>query len=365
MVNHHRHHYAVLMAGGSGTRLWPMSRKDRPKQFQALVSSQSLLQIMYELLRENFPAKRIFIQTGRRFAEIVEKQLPELPAENRLYEPEARDNAPAFCLAVASILDRDPEAKIGFFWTDHIIKNKSSFNTAIRLAYQAIEDFPQEVVMVGVKPTYPHTGLGYMRMGSEAKVYPEGKVFQVKEFIEKPDLKTAQKMLKSWEYFWNTGYRIYHGTHFLEFLTSISPQFAQALEKMQALLKKGNSEAEIDELYRQLPKVSIDVLMNGKKVDILGIPSDMEWSDIGDWKTLHDILSDRKGHQMISKGNYTGVDCENCLVYAGERLVATLGLKDIIVVDTGDVVLVANKHQVQDLKKLITRLEEQDKHLYL
>lgn len=360
-------HYAVIMAGGSGTRLWPMSRKSSPKQFQALVSHQTMLQLMYQLLREVFTPSRILVQTAKSFKGLVETQLPELPLENILLEPEARDTAPAFGFATAEILKRDKEAKLGIFYSDHIIKNREEFVKAVKTSYQAVEDFPDYVVMMGVKPAYAHTGLGYIQMNSQVKAYDDGEVFNVERFIEKPDALTATEFVKSWEYFWNTGYKVCTASALFDLIAKHAPEMAETLQTIAHLAEEDSpkAEAKIAELYGGLEKISFEYLIVERLDNLLVVPSDMEWSDIGDWKSLHDILTQVSGHHVVTKGEHVGVDMENSLVYAGDRLVATLGLKDVVVVDTPDVLLIANKHKVQDLKKLITQLEEQNKHTYL
>ncbi len=360
-------HYAVIMAGGSGTRLWPMSRKSSPKQFQALFSSQTMLQLMYQLLREVFTPGHIFVQTDKRFRELVESQLPELPKENILLEPEARDTAPAFGFATAAVLQRDPNAKIGIFYSDHIVKNKEQFVNAVKVSYQSVEDFPKHIVMIGVKPTFPHTGLGYIQMNSQVKGYDEGEVFNVDRFIEKPDYETAETFIKSWEYFWNTGYKICTGATLFELMEKLDPQMVKTLKQIMKLMENPSDahEKKIAELYHELPKISFEYLATEKLENLLVVPSDMGWSDIGDWKSLHDMLMEVNNHHMITKGHHIGTDCENCLIYAGDRMIATLGLKDIIIVDTGDVILVADKNHVHQMKRLIGTLEEQNKHTYL
>lgn len=360
------HLYAVIMAGGSGTRMWPMSRKNSPKQFHTLFSAQTMLQLMYQLLREVFTPEHIFVQTDKKFLPYIEEQLPELPKGNVLREPEARDTAPAFGFATAALLRRDPAARLGVFYSDHIVKGKEEFIRSVKLAFQAVEDFPRHIVMVGVKPTYPHSGLGYIKIKSEAKTYPEGEVFHVARFVEKPDEATAEKFVRSWEYFWNTGYKIYQAQHLLELMATLDKAMARTLEQIARRIDEEGNEEKIARLYGKLPRISFEYLATEKLSDLLVVPSDMEWSDIGDWKSLHNMLVETNGHHMITKGHHIGVNCERCLIFGGERMIATLGIKDTIIVDTGDVILIADKDAVQaDMKQLIATLEEQDKHVYL
>ncbi len=367
ITTHHKtHNYAVIMAGGSGSRLWPMSRRNSPKQLQALFDSQkTMIQLMYDLLRELFPADHIFVQTTGKYAHEVEKQLAEMPAENIFQEPEQRDTAPAFGFASAALLERDPEAIIGIFYSDHIINSPLEFNKAVRTAYLAAVDYPEFISMIGVKPTYAHTGLGYIKIRNQAKSYPEGEAFYVDKFIEKPDLETAEQFTKSWEYFWNTGYKIGRASQFFNLIEGIDPSMAKTLRKISELMGDSKNDGEIKKLYSSLQKVSFEYLVTEHSEKLLIIPSDIAWSDIGDWKTLHGMLADLNDHDVITKGNQVSVDCHNSLIYSGDRLIATLGLNNIIVVDTGDVVLVADREKVLDMKELIDELKKQNRHTYL
>ena len=360
------HNYAVIMAGGSGTRLWPMSRKNKPKQFLSLLNSQTMLQLMYQELRRVFTPSHIIIQTHRKFITTVQEQIPELPFENILVEPAARDTAPAFGFAAAYLLQRDPHAIMGIFYSDHIIKKNHEFVAAVETAYRSAVDFPNHITMIGVKPTSPHTGFGYIQIKNEAKSYqPGGEVFYVERFVEKPDLATAEQFVKSWEYFWNTGYKVCEASHLFSIIETLDKEMAEKLRKIAKLLADPKNEKEVTEIFEELPKISFEYLATEKVHNLLVVPSDMGWADIGDWKALHDMLMEVNGHHMITKGHHMGIDSENCLIFGGNKLVATLGLKDTIFIETEDVILVANKNKAQDIKKLITYLEEQNKHLYL
>ncbi|MEI6477948.1 MAG: sugar phosphate nucleotidyltransferase [bacterium] len=360
------HDYAVIMAGGSGTRLWPMSRRNSPKQFQALFSTQkTMIQMMYDLLSELFPPERILVQTDKKFALLVNQQLTEVPEENILLEPEARDTAPAFGFATATLLQRDPEARIGIFYSDHIINSRAPFIKSVLAAYQSAVEFPEFLTMIGVKPTYPHTGLGYIKISKQATSLPDGEAFYVEKFVEKPKLEEAEKYVKSWEYFWNTGYKVCTAAHLFNLIEKIDRDMATKLKKIAKLMGDEGKEAEITTLYKELPKISFEYFVTEHTERLLVIPADIEWSDIGDWKTLHSMLAEFNGHHVVSKGNHVGVGDSNTLVYSGERLIATLGLTDTIIVDTGDVILVADKNRVLEMKELIDALKDQNKHSYL
>ncbi len=360
-----QHHYAVIMAGGSGTRVWPLSRRNRPKQFQTLFGGESMLQRIYGLLREVFPASHILVQTDQRFLSLAREQLPELAPENILCEPEARDTAPAFGFAAATLLQRDPEARLGVFCSDHLIRDRVPFATAVRAAYAALEEHSDTMVMIGVRPHSPHTGMGYIRMGAGIGWYEREPVFQAQRFIEKPDLETAQELVEAGGWLWNTGNKVCRAEYLLELTASLDPGMGETLRTIGALLDDPAAAERRAELYRTLPKVSFELLVTERFRNLLVVPVEMGWSDVGDWGALLEAL--RAANEPEAAPDWhASVRCEGCSVYNGSgRLIATLGLKDILIIDAGDALLVVDKNNTQDLKELIRVLEQQNQHAYL
>jgi mannose-1-phosphate guanylyltransferase len=354
-----QHDYIVIMAGGAGSRLWPVSRQGNPKPFQPFFSDESMLQGMYTLLRQSFDADHILIQTDKKFASVVAQQLPELSVENILLEPERRDHGPAFGFSTVNLLARDPEANIGFFYSDCVIRNEENFKETLTTAFQAVADYPENVVAIGVKPLYAYTGYGYIQMKHELKEYDTGKVYTVTRFTEKPDLKTAEKFVQSWQYLWNTGFKVAKASTLLGVFESTVPEMANTLKHIGQNLQDGQKVAD---LYATLPKMSIEYLLTEKLTNLLVVPSDLGWSDIKCWSTFYDMLRELEDKTMISKGDVVEAECDGCLIYGGKRLVAALGLKDIVIIDTDDALLVVHKDHTQDLKKIVGQIESQGRN---
>lgn len=359
------HNYAVIMAGGAGTRLWPMSRQSSPKQFQALFGNKTLIQQMFSMLQTTFANDHIFVQTPEMYETLVAHQLPDLPKENILLEPEHRDTAAAFAYATASIINRDEDANIGVFFSDHIVKDLTGFTTAVTTAFLALPDFPDRFIMIGVKPNNPDTGLGYIQMQYEAKRYGNEKVFYVDKFIEKPDEESARNFVKSWQYLWNTGYQIYKGQTFFTFLEQTVPDLKQPLESLRKAIAENDADAK-KAAYARLPKISFSYLAIEKLKNLLVVPSDMDWSDIGDWNVLHGMLKNVTGQSVVTNGATVSVDTQNSLILGSQRLIATLGVKDLIIIDTPDALLIADKHDIDEMKKLYKDIEsDPEKKKYL
>jgi len=362
--------YVVIMAGGSGTRLWPMSRKSKPKQLQNLVSDKSLIQETYNRVKKALPAKNIFISTNTKYADEIKKQLPDIPTENYIIEPAVRNTAPALGYIALTILERDKDAVIATIASDHTVNNVDVFVNTIKNAFKAVEQYPDYLVAVGINPTRPDTGLGYIKMGKPKGQVDGSQVFEVASFVEKPDRKKAEQYLQSWEYLWNGAYYFFRASELSNWINKYRAKMHKNLKQIVDLqLKGGNgaTQSKIKDLFEKIEDEQFEYAVISQKdfKKVLVIPADLGWSDIGNWGTLHDVLSESYTSSMISRGYHIDVESEGCLVYGGEKMLATIGLKDVIIIDTPDVMLVANKNKAQDVKKLLEKLKEEGKHLYL
>lgn len=237
--------YAVIMAGGTGTRLWPMSRIAKPKQFHNLVSEKTLIQETYERVKKAVPKENVFISTNTKYEEEIKKQLPDVAPENFIIEPAKRNTAPALTYVTAKILSRDENAIIATLASDHVVNNVDVFANTVKIAFETAEKYPDYLVMVGINPTRPDTGLGYIKMGNVATKIDEEQVFEVDKFLEKPDLETAEKYIQSWEYLWNGAYYFFSGKQMMEWAKKYIPETNTAVEKIIELEKKGGSMKSI------------------------------------------------------------------------------------------------------------------------
>lgn len=356
--------YAVIMAGGSGTRLWPLSRKNKPKQFHALVSDRSLLQETFDRLLLKFKPDHIIVSAIAAYADDIKKHLPELPDENIIIEPSLRGNAAACGLVSAIIEARDPGASIIFLPADHAISETELFIDTLSFAEELLEKHPDHIVQIGIKPTKPDINLGYIKTGQLVDNKGQLSAFLVDRFVEKPDLETAKSYLADGKYLWNAGMFTWRADHYLKKLQNLMPE---TFEAVTALTQASNNEEKTAaiSLYDQVENISIDYGIIEKIKELIVIPGIFKWSDVGMWDTLHDLLSEMKQTRVVSQGNHVSLDDENSLVFSNDKLIATIGLKDIIVVDSPDAILICNRNKSADVKKLLEKLKAENKHSYL
>jgi mannose-1-phosphate guanylyltransferase len=356
------HDYAVIMAGGGGTRLWPISRRDKPKQFQLLVGERSLLQMMYETLSHCFRAGHIFVQSPAQYLSFIKEQLPAIDDDQIIIEPEARDTAPAFGFAAAMLAARDPDAVLGIFYSDNVVQSNSTrtFYDALEAGFGAVEKLPDRLVMIGVRPLYPHTGLGYIEVGKQEHIPGLGlPVFSVKSFIEKPDVAKAKLLAASGMHLWNTGYKILRAQHLLKLLADSNEDFAAHLPALTAAIARADKK-EIAARFASLPSQSFEYLISEKAKDLLTISAGMDWSDLGDWEIIHRLLAETDAEKLHTAGKVIQYECEDTLLLSHDRPVVAIGVQDLIVIETKDVVLVMSKRRSQDIKAVLKELTEND-----
>jgi len=358
MRNGNKNFYAVIMAGGTGTRLWPVSRKEKPKQFQKFTSSKTMIQETFARVTKVVSKEKIFVSTTQEYKRLVLEQLPEIAESQLIIEPSARGTAAAIALVAKSLHTINSEAIVATVASDHAIKNVDEFISVIKSALETAESHRDKLVTVGINPTYPDTGMGYIKIGKEFS-NGQRRIFYVDSFVEKPDKETAEKYLTSWDYLWNASYFIFSAKNFLDWTARFTPKILEVLNIPD--------RKEMAEKYNTLENVPIDTAMVEKmeSENRLVVPSQLEWSDVGNWGALFDFFKDSLKSEMIVKGNHIDVDSHNCLVYSEDKMVATIGLKNTIIVETDDAILVANKDKVSEVKKIIDKLKEEGKHLYL
>ncbi len=355
----------IILAGGSGTRLWPLSKKNMPKQLQQIVGDQTLLQKTYERLRTGFAAEDIYLATAAGQAEAIHEQLPDLPKDHLILEPCRRDTAAAIGLAAAKIHRDHPGEIVININSDHYIKDETEYLRVIGLAEKVLSEKPEAGVLIGVNPTYPETGYGYIKMGEEWKELDGTKVFEIAEFKEKPTMEKAQEYFERWEYLWNIGCFAFRTDHLLSLYEKFLPEMHGHLMAIQASFGTPEQEAVIEREFGQITPISMDYGIIEKAPQLLVIPADFGWADIGHWKTVKDMLSN-VAEDNVTKGKVLAIDSQNNLAYSYTgKLIAMVGVKDMVVVENGDTILVCSKERAQDVKKVVDQLKAEGMDEYL
>lgn len=355
--------HAVIMAGGAGTRLWPLSRKQRPKQLLHLFGGKSLLRQAYERLAALLEPNSIYVITTAEHLDLVHQELPEVPVDNLFGEPCGRDTVNAVGLAAAILHERDPEGVMSIFTADHIITPVDRFTRAVDSALKRAAENPDALITIGVVPTTPETGFGYVHRGE-----PLGNdVYRVDRFVEKPDLETAKRYVASGEFYWNSGMFTWRIDTILEQLRKHLPEsYPMLMELGQAW--GGGSWAELaGKLYPELRKISVDFAIMEKAEQVLVVEMDCAWRDVGSWNALTEVLSAdaagnvRTGTQVIhlgSTGNIVATEDE-------EHLIATIGVEDLVIVHSADATLVCKRSEAQAIRKLVAAIQSETGDRYL
>ena len=360
--------YAILLAGGSGTRLWPVSRKSVPKQLQPILGSDTLLRSTWKRLRKGLPAARILVVTGASQAALIRQDLPELPDGNLLVEPMKRDTAAAIGFGVAVALSRDPKATVATINSDAYVKDEKEFWRVLKVAEKAAKKAGR-VALVGVRPSYPETGYGYIKMGSQAMRFrrPKGhdEIFEVEGFREKPDLETAKAYVAQWEYLWNPTLIVAEAKTLMRAFKAHLPKTWKELEAIRAAWATPRRTRTLARAFGRILPISIDYGVLEKERKMLVVPADFGWADVGHWRAVHDVLAKRPGAN-VTRGRNLTVDSEGNLLYSFTgKMIAAAGLRDMIVIETEDVVLVCPKTRAQDVKRLVEAIERKKMNRYL
>ena len=348
--------HAVVMAGGSGTRFWPKSRRNKPKQLLRLHGDATMLQQTVARVSALTPPDRIFIITGADQAAAVRAQLPDLPPGNVVSEPCPRDTAPCVGLASKIIAKRDPDATMIVMPADHVIKPVETFLKTVRLAVSLIDKDPSAFVTFGIKPTRPETGYGYIERG-EALGTTEGIAFhKVAQFREKPDAATAQMFLDTGNFGWNSGIFLWRAQAILDALSREKPVLSAHLDRIGDALGTDREEAVIAAEFPQMEKVPIDKAVMEKATNVIVLEVIYDWNDVGDWRALTELVPpDASGNSL--QGTVLPVETTNSIVVSDDGgLIATLGVDNLVIVQSGGATLVARKDQLDKLKALVEGL---------
>jgi mannose-1-phosphate guanylyltransferase len=360
------HTYAVIMAGGGGTRLWPVSRRELPKQLLPLLDEQTLFQSTVTRLEKLFPPERILVVTVAEQASIMQEQAPEIPLENYLIEPAPRGTASVVGLAAAVLTQRDPKAMMAVLPSDHFIRNRDLFHYLLRAAFNVAEK--GYLVTLGITPTYPSTAYGYIQQGEALDGEFKYPVYAVQRFIEKPNEQTAQQLLRNGDHSWNSGMFIWRVADILTEIKKQMPALSNAVTKISESWNTHQKDEVLDSLWYDLKIETVDygVMENAELVAVLPAGG-LGWSDVGSWNSLQEVLLPDMNGNIAQNAHLLAIDSHNSLVYSNDnqRLVVTIGVDDMVLVDTGDVLLVCKSDQAQKVRDVVEHLKKHRQEKYL
>jgi mannose-1-phosphate guanylyltransferase len=350
-----KHHYVAIMAGGIGSRFWPMSRTNFPKQFlDILGTGKTLIQQTYERYSKLVPPNNVFVVTALEYAGIVKEQLPDIPDENILAEPSRKNTAPCIAYIAFKLLNKDPEALMVAAPADNLVMETSEF---IRTANRALDfvDHINALVTIGIKPTYPNTGYGYIQHDT-TEVAPE--IFKVKTFTEKPNVELAKTFLASGDFLWNAGIFTWKVKNILAAFEKYLPEIYELFVAEQHKFNTPEESAAIEEIYPQCTNISVDFGVMEKAENVYVIPGSFGWSDLGTWNSAWENKEkDYFGNAVVGK-KVMAIDAKNCMVHVPDnKLVLLQGLEDFIVVDTKDVLMICKKEKEQEIKEYVAEVK--------
>ena len=356
--------YAVIMAGGIGSRFWPRSRQAEPKQYLRVCNDSSLIQNTVERLEGFVPPERCLIVTNKRYMEKTREQLPQIPVENILAEPVSRNTAPCIAYAAARLQSVDPDATMIVLPADHLIRDVEEFHRVLRAAADEAQR-SGALGTIGIKPTHPATGYGYIQYDdSEGAASEDPQAYPVRTFAEKPDPATAERFLDSGDFLWNSGMFIWRADAILEELEEHQPEIHSLFQPVVEAAGTHAEEDAVAHAFQHSPHISIDYGVMEEAEHVFVVPGSFGWNDVGDWQAVY-MLSDKDDLGNAIDGNVIVQDSSRNLVEADDRLVVLVGVHDKVVVDTDDAVLICNRENTQQVKKIVEYLRSRQLDEYI
>ena len=349
--------YGVLMAGGVGSRFWPRSRRRSPKQVLNITGQTSMIQETHKRLSGLIDDENIMVVTTADQQALLAEQLQMLSAQNFIIEPHGRNTAPCIGLGAIHALEQDPEAVMVVLPADHLVRDVAAFQQVINAAVEFVRE-NDTLVTLGITPTGPATGYGYIQRGDQVGEKQDRAVHRVKSFAEKPDLPTATRFLESGDFLWNSGMFIWRAATILDEMERQLPDIHEKLYDIRQTIGKADYQDTLERLYGSMKNISIDYGVMQEAENVFVIPSTIGWDDVGSWATVYDISEkDEKGNagpcsQLIS------IDSANNYVYSPEKMVALVGLENLIVVETDDALLICERSKAQDVREIVDRLKK-------
>lgn len=366
-----KHTYIVILCGGGGTRLWPRSRKETPKQFINFFSDKTLYQETIKRAEQLVPYERIFIITNKDYVDDIKRESPEVLEKNIIAEPMKKNTALAMGAAAAYVYKKDAEAVIANFASDQtVVGLKKAAKVSLASAKTAYKN--DILVSVGIEPTFPHTGLGYIQSGERIKKVDGLPIYKVLNFKEKPDLKTAKKFLNKGGYYWNANWYTWSAKAILDAFAKFSPDLYKNIKKIYEAIGSSKEQTVLENEYRKAKEEPIDIAISEKAKNLLVIPGKFGWNDVGSWNVVWDLSKKDKNNNVIIQSSRVSKkqevlvqDSNNCLVHYDDQLVALIGVDNLVVIDTHDALLVCRKDKAQDVKKIVNLLKKKGRKEYL
>ena len=347
----------IIFAGGVGTRLWPLSRKNSPKQFEKILGDKSTLQLAVDRLHPDFEFSDIYIATGKKYEEIIKQQLPKIPAQNFIFEPAVRDVGPAVGLSLSIVGKEHPNSPIAILWSDHFVKKERRFREVLHFAEDLVKK-GNPLILIGQRARFANQNLGWIEIGAETQEIKGTKVFKFKKLIYRPTLNQAESFLNQ-NFAWNPGYFVTTPNFLLSQFKTFTPDLYKGLAKIQSSIGTKDFEKVVETLYPTLEKISFDNAIL-EKIDpkyVSVIAADLGWSDVGAWEALKEALESTSSENVI-KGKVLMNDSEDNLVFNyTDQLVVGIDLGKMIIINTDDVLLICHKNSVPKIKKLVEKLE--------
>jgi len=355
--------YAVIMAGGVGTRFWPRSRFRRPKQFLKILDERTMIKATFDRLGELIPGDQIFVVTTENQSLQVREQLSALKSENLIVEPKGKNTAPCIGLAAVILKQRDPEAVMAVLPADHRIQKEPEFRRVLSAA-GIVAAKRNCLVTIGINPTYPSIGYGYIQVNSKVDEINDTPVYKVKTFAEKPDLVTAERFLQSGDFLWNSGMFVWKAKTILHEIEESLPELYDGLKEIEKYLTTNKRDEVIQKVFCQIKSISIDYGVMEQSQNVYVLKGDFDWNDVGSWEEVYKI-SEKDENENVLIGNHFTRDTRGCLIDSPKRFIATLGVENLIVVETDDALLICRRDQAQQVKDLVDAMKRKDLDQYL
>ncbi len=363
-----KHLYVLILAGGGGTRLWPMSRDVYPKQYLKLFGNRSLLQSTFDRAKKITDTKNIWVATTADQVKLIKKQLPSLPHSNFSIEPMRRNTGWSQGLAATYIHNQDPEAVIINLASDHLIQDLDVYVRTLKAAAMAAEE-TKKIITVGIQPTHYHTGYEYISFGSVVKKYGSTSVYKVLQFLKRDDATGVKKVLAKKTGLWNANNYVWRAQTLLDEYKKLEPRIYSGLQRIKAVIGTDTENQIKKQVFQMAESLQIDFILTGRSKSLLTIPGHFRWTDVGDWSVVWNMLPKDQLGNVISapkgKGNFVGIDSKNNLMFLDKQLITTVGLSNMVIVDTPDALLICPKDDSQSVKKIVEMLKIQKLDQYL